>query len=209
MAGPSVWTDERIAQVAKMLKQKRTYTQIAESIGTTRRLVVQYATKAGLRNAKPNTWKAHPDRVELLKKRWAEGASASVIAREIGNDVTRNAVIGQVQRLGLSKRDTKTTRNEVSFRPSSKGRPDQMQAMAKKPLAFVTPIDPNAPTPLNLTLEEREKHQCAFPVNDGGPFLYCGHGTAESSSYCPYHDRMMRTGPRPLPKLLKPFRRAA
>ena len=32
------------------------------------------------------------DRVEILKKLWAEGLSASQIARELG-DVTRNAVI--------------------------------------------------------------------------------------------------------------------
>ena len=47
------------------------------------------------------------DRVELLKKLWAEGLSASQIARELG-EVTRNAVIGKVHRLGLSGRTTKT-----------------------------------------------------------------------------------------------------
>lgn len=43
------------------------------------------------------------ERVELLKKRWAEGLSASQIAAELGG-VTRNAVIGKVHRLGLSGR---------------------------------------------------------------------------------------------------------
>lgn len=45
------------------------------------------------------------ERVELLKKLWMEGKSASVIAKELG-DVTRNAVIGKVHRLGLSNRNT-------------------------------------------------------------------------------------------------------
>ena len=36
------------------------------------------------------------ERVELLKKMWAEGQSASQIAKELGG-VTRNAVIGKVQ----------------------------------------------------------------------------------------------------------------
>ena len=41
------------------------------------------------------------DRVEVLKKMWGEGKSASQIAKELGG-VTRNAVIGKVHRLGLS-----------------------------------------------------------------------------------------------------------
>jgi len=40
------------------------------------------------------------DRVEQLKKLWEGGLSASQIAAELGN-VTRNAVIGKVHRLGL------------------------------------------------------------------------------------------------------------
>ena len=43
------------------------------------------------------------ERVEGLKKMWAEGKSASQIAKDLGG-VTRNAVIGKVHRLGLSNR---------------------------------------------------------------------------------------------------------
>lgn len=44
------------------------------------------------------------ERVDLLKKMWSEGQSASQIAKELGG-VTRNAVIGKVHRLGLSNRN--------------------------------------------------------------------------------------------------------
>ena len=47
------------------------------------------------------------ERVELLKKLWNEGLSASQIAGRLGG-VTRNAVIGKVHRLGLSGRVTPT-----------------------------------------------------------------------------------------------------
>lgn len=47
------------------------------------------------------TW--NDERVELLKKLWAEGKSASQIASEIGG-ISRNAVIGKVHRLGLAGR---------------------------------------------------------------------------------------------------------
>ena len=44
-----------------------------------------------------------PDRVDTLTKMWSEGESASQIANALG-EVTRNAVIGKVHRLGLSNR---------------------------------------------------------------------------------------------------------
>ena len=43
------------------------------------------------------------DRVATLKKLWADGHSASTIATKLG-EVTRNAVIGKVHRLGLAGR---------------------------------------------------------------------------------------------------------
>lgn len=43
------------------------------------------------------------ERIELLRKRWSEGHSASQIATELGG-VTRNAVIGKVHRLKLESR---------------------------------------------------------------------------------------------------------
>jgi GcrA cell cycle regulator len=47
------------------------------------------------------------ERVARLKKLWAEGLSASQISFRLGG-VTRNAVIGKVSRLGLTKRKSMT-----------------------------------------------------------------------------------------------------
>ena len=44
------------------------------------------------------------ERIDLLQKLWLQGMSASQIARELANGLTRNAVIGKVYRLGLSGR---------------------------------------------------------------------------------------------------------
>ncbi len=58
------------------------------------------------------------ERVELLKKLWADGLSASQIAAELGG-VTRNAVIGKVHRLGLSGRAKAPPRRcRASARPA-------------------------------------------------------------------------------------------
>ncbi len=60
------------------------------------------------------------ERVELLKKMWGEGQSASQIAKELGG-VTRNAVIGKVHRLGLSNRTTGgATKTEAKAKPAPK-----------------------------------------------------------------------------------------
>ena len=61
------------------------------------------------------------DRVEILKKMWGEGQSASQIAKELGG-VTRNAVIGKVHRLGLSNRAGSggNTKTEAKAKPAAK-----------------------------------------------------------------------------------------
>ncbi len=62
------------------------------------------------------------ERVEILKKMWGEGQSASVIAKELGG-VTRNAVIGKVHRLGLSNRASSTKaapKKEAAAKPAAK-----------------------------------------------------------------------------------------
>jgi len=71
------------------------------------------------------------ERVELLKKMWGEGQSASQIAKELGG-VTRNAVIGKVHRLGLSNRATKT---DAKPKAEAKPKPAPKPKAAAKPAA--------------------------------------------------------------------------
>ena len=59
------------------------------------------------------------ERVAVLKKMWLDGNSASEIAKELGN-ITRNAVIGKVHRLGLSNRDTNVSKKGSGTDQSSK-----------------------------------------------------------------------------------------
>jgi len=68
-----------------------------------------------------------PDRVEILKKMWSEGQSASQIAGELGM-VTRNAVIGKVHRLGLSNRGTIVTKEQNSDKSKAKTKRPKVQA---------------------------------------------------------------------------------
>ena len=79
------------------------------------------------------------ERVELLKKMWGEGQSASQIAKELGG-VTRNAVIGKVHRLGLSNRAS-GGKSEAKAKPGAKAeaKPRASRAKAAKPAKAAAP----------------------------------------------------------------------
>ncbi|WP_354066460.1 GcrA family cell cycle regulator [Devosia sp. 2618] len=67
------------------------------------------------------------ERVETLKKLWMEGLSASQIAGELGEGVTRNAVIGKVHRLKLSAR-AKPTNSAPRARPAARPAPRRVSS---------------------------------------------------------------------------------
>ncbi|WP_305984322.1 GcrA family cell cycle regulator [Roseibium sp. MMSF_3544] len=151
------------------------------------------------------------ERVELLKKLWSDGLSASQIAGELGG-VTRNAVIGKVHRLGLSGR-AKTSSSSAKPRrpranaPSPSGAPKKpshspqtIGATALK--ADVSPIPaveakpeiepvPDMVIPISqratiLTLTERT---CKWPIGDPATddFYFCGRVSDAGVPYCAYH----------------------
>ena len=60
------------------------------------------------------------ERVEQLRKLWLDGKSASQIAAELANGITRNAVIGKVHRLGLSGRVKTPGQQAPRPRPAAK-----------------------------------------------------------------------------------------
>ncbi|WP_197919018.1 GcrA family cell cycle regulator [Thiosulfatihalobacter marinus] len=74
------------------------------------------------------------ERVDLLKKLWGEGQSASQIAKELGG-VTRNAVIGKVHRLGLSNRSAGTAKPDTKPKADTKPKPATKAKPAPKPKA--------------------------------------------------------------------------
>jgi GcrA cell cycle regulator len=80
---------------------------------------------------------------------WAEGNSASQIAKELGG-VTRNAVIGKVHRLGLSNRATTSTSNKSESKTKSSPKSSsKAQQKARK-------IDAAEPKPNNVTSLRRQ-----------------------------------------------------
>ena len=93
------------------------------------------------------------ERVELLKKMWGEGQSASQIAKELGG-VTRNAVIGKVHRLGLSNRATGGAKAEAKPKTAPKAEPKAKPA--PKQAAQAAPASA-APEPVAKPIPARKQ----------------------------------------------------
>ncbi len=150
------------------------------------------------------------ERVELLRKLWLEGLSASQIAHELANGITRNAVIGKVHRLGMSGRVKATapagarprlkTMRPAHVRPSAttiRGntalaiKPQPMEAAMTQPMEDVV-----VPICEMVTIMELKEPMCRWPVGDPTTpeFRFCGAkkstNGAASNPYCPYHSRI-------------------
>tara|TARA_Y100000385_G_scaffold151323_1_gene156892 strand:- start:1388 stop:1972 length:585 start_codon:yes stop_codon:yes gene_type:complete len=97
------------------------------------------------------------DRVEVLKKLWVEGQSASQIAKELGG-VTRNAVIGKVHRLGLSNRATSSSssKSDTKSKTSVKSMSDPKRVSNKTSTSKVTSANSPSEPRSNVTSLRRQ-----------------------------------------------------
>ncbi|MFG1241232.1 GcrA family cell cycle regulator [Xanthobacter sp. V7C-4] len=152
------------------------------------------------------------ERVELLKKLWSEGLSASQIATELG-EVTRNAVIGKVHRLGLSGRAKSPA--PAPARPRSKtDRPERPEARPNRPATIGNtvlaaepedmPEEAPAPAPApkasdnvvpmaqRCTIMNLTESTCRWPLGEPGTesFHFCGGKSNPGTPYCTVHARM-------------------
>jgi GcrA cell cycle regulator len=147
------------------------------------------------------------ERVNVLKKLWAEGHSASQIAKQLGGD-TRNAVIGKVHRLGLSGRATPSRpvkRPPRLARPKPRLMPDGTVTMPTP--AITTPIEQAKPVertamiaplpPLRLadggaaTILTLRDSMCKWPIGDPADpkFAFCGR-KSDCGPYCSEHAKV-------------------
>ena len=137
------------------------------------------------------------DRVEILTKLWAEGLSASQIAKKLGG-VTRNAVIGKVHRLGLSGRATPSRPRKATSKSSTpRMRKTSAPSAPRTPrpvVAASTPPPPPLeakplPTGEYATILTIRDHMCKWPIGDpsSSEFRFCGRRVKESEPYCEAH----------------------
>ncbi|TGY88115.1 GcrA cell cycle regulator [Marinicauda algicola] len=143
------------------------------------------------------------ERVETLKKLWADGLSASQIAKQLGG-VTRNAVIGKVHRLGLSGR---AAPSRPARRPAPKPAP-RPRAQPAAPASTAKP-QPSTPAPAlrqaaapieaerlasgeYATVLTLKDSMCKWPIGDPADttFRFCGRRSGPGQAYCEAHSQM-------------------
>ncbi len=142
------------------------------------------------------------ERVELLKKLWSDGLSASQIAGELGG-ITRNAVIGKVHRLGLSGRAKSPSSSAPRVRkprshmmrvsrPSLRGNSALALAYDLEPMPEPELIDNIIPMGQRRTILELTEDTCRWPIGDPGEpeFHFCGRKKCGTLPYCEHHARM-------------------
>jgi len=155
------------------------------------------------------------ERVEKLKRLWAEGLSASQIAAQLGG-VSRNAVIGKVHRLNLpgrAKAGGSASATRAVKRPAPSARPANYTArsvtrtvtrtvgatalkeeidIAAEELEFVPPSNVVVPISRKLALTDLTERTCKWPMGDPlkDDFHFCGVDASEASPYCGYHARL-------------------
>ncbi|NNE59024.1 MAG: GcrA cell cycle regulator [Hellea sp.] len=160
------------------------------------------------------------DRVEVLTKLWAEGLSASQIAKKLGG-VTRNAVIGKVHRLGLSGRAKPSRPKKVTgTRAAARKRASNTATRPRVNKAVAKPAAPSAPPPPPpieakplpngeyATILTIRDHMCKWPIGDPmeDDFRFCGRKNKVNEPYCEAHcsvayqpSRRRGSGPKALP----------
>jgi hypothetical protein len=150
-------------------------------------------------------WTAEQD--QWLREHVLNRASSTEIAlaftKTFGLIKTRNAIIGRCHRMGLNLGAARpssgchgpTFAREVKNRMKNL-KPTMPTFAARNPQPPPMPAEPMRAqpkltiAPKNLTLMQLTNQTCRWPMNEGGPYLFCGLETMISSPYCVQHTRL-------------------
>jgi GcrA cell cycle regulator len=138
------------------------------------------------------TWTT--ERLELLKIHFAAGLTCREIANEIG--VSRNAVIGKITRLNLTRDKAAPARKAGAREPDRrKGAGFKL----RRQILRAVPIEEAAAdvqTPIHnghcCSLFELSEQTCRWPISTPGlpDFCFCGNPPIEGLPYCAGHSRL-------------------
>src|SRR6266566_2658618 len=143
------------------------------------------------------TWTS--ERIERLKRCLHAGLSCGQIAREIG--VTRNAVIGKMNRLGLSRPKHVISEQLEQRRAARLWRPKhpRLNIFTQHEMliaGFPRPQPRAEDIPIyngrGCTLFELSQMKCRWPISNPGAedFCFCGNEPVKGLPYCVGHARI-------------------
>lgn len=132
--------------------------------------------------AATTTWT--DDRIQTLIDLWRVGRSAAEIARAL-TGVSRNAVLGKLHRLGLSR--PRPTATPGDRRPAKAPPPTFLPR--RPPSRAASPMVPLSETGIGLTdMAGVGRHACRWPIGEptSESFALCGRA-AVRGAYCAAH----------------------
>jgi len=135
------------------------------------------------------TW--NDERLEALKGHFAAGLSCRQIAAEIG--VSRNAVIGKLSRLGLTRDKPPGADSRSKKTRERRGRsvPRLQYEMLQQVYDEAAVSDVHVVSEHRCSLFELSKEHCRWPVNaEAEAFSFCGNTTLAGMPYCAGHTRL-------------------
>jgi GcrA cell cycle regulator len=140
------------------------------------------------------TWTV--ERVELLKSRFEAGMSCREIADDIG--VSRNAVIGKLSRLNLTRERRGDARRPAQKDPAKRHRPKTLPRLQYQMLQalYAEPQPAADDEPIHdghcCSLLELSEQRCRWPISNPGAddFCFCGNTPVEGLPYCAGHTRL-------------------
>lgn len=136
------------------------------------------------------------ERCGVLRRLWADGLSASDIAKQLGG-ATRSGVLGKVMRLGLTPRRS-TEFKPGPPRPRSGKRPviapspapsEGEKTPGRGPPIAVEGRRGQAPYMRRLQLLQLTERHCRWPIGDPHrhPFYFCAADRERGNAYCDFH----------------------
>lgn len=132
--------------------------------------------------------------IDRLTALWADGRSTRDIAAFFGT--TKNAIIGKINRLGLSGKQGDAVAIYGAAGPKPMSLPAIVSAApapvvkTPKPKRTVMQMQEIAiPTARSVSLADLEPCSCRWPLGDlrSDDFAFCGAPAAFGKSYCPEH----------------------
>lgn len=152
------------------------------------------------------------DKIDTLKRMWADGKSAGAIAAVLPGNVTRNAVIGKITRLKLPKRTISGSETDRVTRLAAKARSRKGDP---KPQAIAAHINDRrkAPTVIPYDVPDTEgtdvtylvtrddyrlREHCSYGFGDPKTpdFRFCGK-PLHTGHWCEQHAAVVYPGGRP------------
>lgn len=130
------------------------------------------------------------ERVEMLKKLWAEGLSATEIGKRM--NTSKNAIIGKAHRMGLPSRPspirTKDRAKPKKSTPKKTAQP-VVEPVKSQPEPKPEPKPAKEPAQEHSPVLTTKRGQCAWPFSDPDKpdFRFCGKPALCGKPYCQEH----------------------